>query len=309
MMNWLSSTLGLALREAWAIEQIFTVLGQIGKRGFAATLAIITELFSFLMTGTPITPYGDELDLTGYSIVFEDEFDGNEVDWNIWEARSVGQQKYFNASADQLSVKDGNLYLTAEYKDGEYGEGWYTGAMRLKERYTYGYYEVRAICNDDSAFNAAFWLQSEHSYDPEYSLGGPGGAEIDILENLNHQYGYSASKNTIHVAGIDGADDEGIDSYHMPSFYTQNDMYSEYNTYGVLWTEDEYIFYLNGVETVRTSFGNGVCEEPVEVILSHWGPGHDNSWQLNDYNSLDKNYKSVFTVDYVRIYQLTPTAE
>lgn len=306
MTNWLVNSLGLAMREAWAVEEIFKILGEVGKRGFIATMAIVMELFSFLMTGSPITPYGDELDLTGYSIVFEDEFDGDAVDWNAWKPCSTGARKYDNRSADQVSVKNGNLYITAEYRDGEYGEGWYTGDVVLKEQYTYGYYEVRAICNDDSAFNCAFWLQSDHCYDPEYSLGGPGGAEIDILENLNHSSGYSASKNTLHVAGIDGPDDEGIDSYHMPSFYTHNDMYSEYNTYGVLWTEDEYIFYINGVETMRTSFGNGVCEEPVDVILSHWGPGHDKSSQLNAYNKLDKNYKSVFTVDYVKIYQLTP---
>ncbi len=309
MINWIGELLNFAPRQIWALEQVFDSIAKIGSRGFMATVTIISQLLTFIVADTPITPYGDELDLTGYSIVFEDEFEGDDVDWNTWRPRSVGKRQYYNVSADQASVKDGNLYLTAEYRDGEYGEGWYTGDITLNKQYTYGYYEVRAICNPDGAFNSAFWLKSEHCYDPEYSLGGPGGAEIDILENLNYRFGYSASKNTIHVAGIDGPDDEGIDSYHMPSFYTQNDMYSEYNTYGLLWTEDEYIFYLNGVETVRTSFGNGVCTEPVNVILSFGGPGHSNSGQLPSFNNLDKNYKSIFTVDYVRIYQLTPTAE
>ncbi len=309
MITWIGELLNFAPRQIWAMEQIIESIGKIGSRGLIATLTIISQLFSFIVADTPITPYGDELDLTGYSIVFEDEFEGDSVNWDIWRGRGLGANTYYNTSIDQVSVKDGNLYLTAEYRDGEYGKGWYTGSIALNERYTYGYYEVRAICNPDGAFNSAFWLQTDHSYDPEYSLGGPGGAEIDILENLNYKFGYSASKNTIHVAGIDGPDDKGIDSYHMPSFYTQNDMYSEYNTYGLLWTEDEYIFYLNGVETVRTSFGNGVCEVPADVILSFGGPGHANSGQLPSYNKLDKNYKSIFTVDYVRIYQLTPTAE
>ena len=310
MINWLSETFGLALREAWAIEQIFTVLGEVGKRGLIATLSVISSLFSFLMTGEPLTPYGDELDLTGYSIVFEDEFDGDELNWNEWRPRGIGVQEYYFTTADQVSVNDGNLYITAEYKDGEYGAGWYTGSIALQERYTYGYYEVRAICNNDGAFNSAFWLQSDHSYDPEYSLGGPGGAEIDILENLGYREGFSASKNTIHCAGIDGPDDEGIDTFHMPFFYTDNNMFTEYNTYGMMWTEDEYIFYLNGVETVRTSFANGVCETPIDVILSLGGPGHAKSGQLPFFNKLEKDYKSIFTVDYVRIYQLDPaTAE
>ena len=305
-MDWLVKTFGYTLREAWCIEQIVHVLNDIGKRGLIATFTIIAQLCSFCTSGTPITPYGDELDLTGYSLVFEDEFEGDNIDWNIWRHRGVGKKAYYVATGDQTEVKDGNLYLTAEYRDGEHGNNWYAASIALKERYTYGYFEVRAICNADGAFNSAFWLRSDHCYDPEYSLGGPGGAEIDILENLNYVNGLSASKNTIHVAGIDGPNDKGTDSYHMPSFWTENDMFSEYNTYGMMWTEDEYIFYLNGVETVRTSYANGVCTEPMDVILSLGGPGHDKSWQLPAFKKLDKSYKSVFTIDYVRIYQLDP---
>lgn len=308
MMNWLVNSLGLALREAWAVEEIFNVLGEVGKRGFVATMAIIMELFSFLMSGSPITPYGDELDLTGYSIVYEDEFEGDEVDWNSWRPRGVGNRGYYSVTADQVYVKDGNLYLTAEYKDGEYGEGWYSSDITLQQEYVYGYYEVKAICNNDQGFNSAFWLRTDHCYDAEYSLGGPGGAEIDILENHSGN-GISACKNTIHVAGIDGPDDEGIDSYHMPPFKTENDMFTEFNTYGMLWTEDEYIFYVNGIETMRTSFGNGVCEVPADIVLSLGGPGHEKSMLYNGFMALDKEYKAEFIVDYVRIYQLDPVSE
>ena len=304
-MNFLTG-LGLAIREAWAVEQMFTVLGQIGKRGLAATLAIFTELFAFLTTGEPLTPYGDELDLTGYSIVFEDEFEGDEIDWSVWRSRSEGSRPIGFMSGDLMYVEDGNLHLTAQYVDGKYGEGWYSCAAVLREQYTYGYYEVRAICNDDSAFNAAFWLRSEHCYEPEYSLGGPGGAEIDILENLSHASGRSMSCNTIHVAGTDGPDDEGIDSYHIAAFETGNNMFREYNTYGMLWTEDEYIFYLNGVETVRTSFANGVCEVPMDVILSLGLPSSKEHFAYNAFTALDKDYMADFVIDYVRIYQLDP---
>ena len=306
-MDWLIKTFGYTMREAWCIEQMVHVLGQVGKRGLIATFTIIAQLCSFCTSGTPITPYGDELDLTGYSLVFEDEFDGDALNWDVWRTRGEGSKTYFKLSKDQVSVHDGNLYITAQYKDettGKYGAGWYSGDIKLRKQYTYGYFEVRAICNNDAAFNSAFWLQSDHCYDSKYSLGGPGGAEIDILENLMYYYGYSAAKNTIHVAGIDGPDDTGTDTYHMPPFYTENDMFTEYNTYGVMWTEDEYIFYHNGVETVRTSFGNGVCEVPCSVILSFAGPNTSKSWQVAGFKKLPKDRTPTFTIDYVRIYQL-----
>lgn len=43
-------------------------------------------------------------------------------------------------------------------------------------------------------------------------------------------------------------------------FFKGKNIYDEYNTYGVGWTEDEYIFYTNGVETARMSFSKGVCD-------------------------------------------------
>ena len=184
-MDWLIKTFGYTMREAWCIEQMVHVLGQVGKRGLIATFTIIAQLCSFCTSGTPITPYGDELDLTGYSLVFEDEFDGDALNWDVWRTRGEGSKTYFKLSKDQVSVHDGNLYITAQYKDettGKYGAGWYSGDIKLRKQYTYGYFEVRAICNNDAAFNSAFWLQSDHCYDSKYSLGGPGGAEIDILE-------------------------------------------------------------------------------------------------------------------------------
>lgn len=50
-------------------------------------------------------------------------------------------------------------------------------------------------------------------------------------------------------------------------FLIKNNPYEEFNTYGLEWNEDEYIFYINGVETFRTSFG-GVSQNPEYVILS-----------------------------------------
>ena len=68
------------------------------------------------------------------------------------------------------------------------------------------------------------------------------------------------------------------------------------------WTEDEYIFYINGVETARTSFGNGTSQVEEEVRVSLEVP------DAEFLEPLDKEtYHSEFVVDYVRIYQPTLT--
>ena len=84
----------------------------------------------------------------------------------------------------------------------------------------------------------------------------------------------------------------------LGAFYG-NDIYNEYNTYGVKWTEDEYIFYINGVETARTTFGNGTSQVEEEVRVSLEVP------DASALEPLDKEtYHSEFIIDYVKIYQI-----
>ena len=58
------------------------------------------------------------------------------------------------------------------------------------------------------------------------------------------------------------------------------------------WNENEYIFYVNGVESARTSFA-GVCREPLYLIFS-----------LGlDANAKPEQMPARFEIDYVRAYR------
>ena len=90
---------------------------------------------------------------------------------------------------------------------------------------------------------------------------------------------------------------EGFQSAMLGMFYGNN-VTEEYNTYGLEWTEDEYIFYINGVETCRSTFGNGVSQVEEDVIVSLEIPDLDKLAELDK-----ETYKTEFVVDYVKIYQ------
>lgn len=227
-----------------------------------------------------------------------DEFEGTELNTDIWNYRANGPRRNAYNAASQVTVKDGKMTITGEYlKDGEYGEGWYAGMVSLKEKYTRGYFEIRCICNKDTAFWSAFWLQADHPYEAEYSKGGIGGAEIDIFEAMSHDsLTPNAVTSAIHCAGVDGKQ-EGYQSANLGTFKANN-IYEQFNTYGLEWTEDEYSFYINGVESCRSSFGNGVSEVPEEVIVSLETPGED---KLEKFDK--ETYKTGYIVDYVKIYQ------
>ena len=133
------------------------------------------------------------------------------------------------------------------------------------------------------------------TYQPEISQGGVGGAEIDIFESAHYgePFGHCVF-SAIHCSGVDGKQ-EGIDSLIL-GFYRDGNV-AEYNTYGLEWTEDEYIFYINGVETCRSTFGNGVSQVEQDVIISLEIP-------VNDITALDRDtFETEYTVDYVKIYQ------
>lgn len=304
MLNtFLVEVLKLAPRQMWGVEQLGVHLGNIftsfSLKQILASMLAVLEMFGLIIFDTPTTPRGEALDLTGYSLVFEDEFEGTQLNTDLWEYRGSGPRRGgFNAPS-QVKVENGNMILTGEYlENGMYGEGWYTGMVKLKERYCKGYFEIRCIVNSDPGFWSAFWLQADHPYEAEYSQGGVGGCEIDIFESMSFDsaIGKNSVTQTVHCAGVDGVQ-EGFQSNNLGDFYGNN-IYSEYNTYGLEWTDDEYIFYINGVETRRTSFGNGVSEVLEDVIVSLEIPVGE------ELENLEKdNFKTEYIVDYVRIYQ------
>lgn len=265
--------------------------------GFVLCLSLMLHLTS-CANYSLLFSVEEDLDLEGYELVFCDEFEGDSLDYSQWEHRIEGGRE--NRSGflhrDQVSVKDGNLVIIGEYRTSEYGEGWHAAMIRLKERYTYGYFEIRCIPNSGEELWSAFWLNGDYSYDHELSQGGRYSAELDIFETYkNHTYktkDYISSH--IFFNGSD-YDSENIESISAAKVYVPN-LRSEYTTFGMLWTENEYVFYVNAIETGRAHFENGTCLNPEDVIVSLEIPSEINR---------DKTDTAAFIVDYVKIYQIT----
>ena len=269
----------------------------------AGILQKITAFFIGIVTffsnlfGLPLKPMGQKLDLNGYEMVFCDEFDGDALDTEAWFYRVQGLQRgNFNA-AGQVNVSNGVLTITAQYReDGEYGPGWYSAMLALNRRYCRGYFEIRCTCAPGGGFWSAFWLQGDGSYEHDISRGGVGAAEIDVMEAPLYTEKTDAKRNSVTSAiHCNGGDDdpERLDSKRLGKF-RGNDIYNTFNTYGLEWTENEYIFYINGVETTRSSFSKGVSTALEEVIVSLEIPetiGHDT------------DFTTSMQVDYVKIWQ------
>lgn len=283
---------------------------------FFVTIALAIASFFCNIFGLPTYPYGKNVDMSKFDLVWSDEFDGTSLDltkWGghyDWSADSTGtyirKGGYWNR--DMSSVKDGCLHIaTRHYPDGYKGNGkpgWYScglDTMNGKFEQTYGYFECRCILPKGVGLWSAFWLYTGEV--GNIGNGGIDGAEIDVFESA-----YYADKRSNTVSGAIHYD--GYGEHHKQksahwSRITGNNPYEEFNTYGVEWNEKEYIFYINGVKAGKSDFG-GACQVPENVILSVEVGGDDgvpsDSW-AGPSIATNTEAPTDFIVDYVRVYQ------
>ena len=276
------------------LTQLFATRQLRGLKILLASILTAAEMLGLVLFDTAVTPRGQKLDLDGYALVFEDNFDGDELDLSKWLHRYPGRVNAGYQSPEQVSVGGGLLRFKALYReDGPYGPGIYSGEIRTRREFVRGYFEVRCLCSEGGGLWSAFWMNSDGMASAELSDGGLGGAEIDIFEANNYNaniFNRNAVTHAVHVGGYG----EGLRSENEGSFKVPKP-YSQFNTYGMEWTENEYIFYINSVESLRTSFQKGVSRVPEYVILTLCLPV--------EFPEENAGVTTDFVVDYVKIYQ------
>ena len=274
---------------------------------FKALGAAILSLFMMLSCkGFPRVPHADDFEL-----VWSDEFDGEELDAAKWHGHYCGageatvrRGSYWHT--DMARVGDGFLRIATEYYpeglNGNGKPGWYTCGIDTSGLYEqkYGYFEVRCILPKGCGMWSAFWMLCGGMSNVDGT--GIDGAEIDIYEAP-----FYGGKNPRRVSSnihIDGYGADLKSENVCEAMILLNDPYEKFNTYGLEWNEDGYIFYINGIETGRSSFG-GASQTPEYMILSVEVGGADavpgDSWAGSALSQDDP--PTDFVIDYVRAYQ------
>ncbi len=315
------------------------------KKTVAALLCVIVAAV-LLCSCSQVIDLPDEKTLDkvlteeGYQIVFEDDFDGDSIDYTKWKTGYESPSRraaYYEDSEDTLFVSDGCLTIRTLYKDGQFGEGWYTSwvetatkedseAVVRSEDYSgfsskYGYFEVRCIAPPCTGIWSAFWLMPDEGTGmsaDDVAGTGADGVEIDVMESP-WMYSSLDKETNVHVVHGDGYADTKSEKSQM---YRVPDMYTSFHTYGVMWTPEEYVFYIDGAETWRTSHtvdGEtlGVSHVKQYMILSVEVAGYAEAdgtlvpgknedgtpYWCGDPSDNDKNRHYDFVIDYVRVYQ------
>lgn len=247
------------------------------------------------------------INLDDYELVYADEFDGAALDHAKWRRHNdEGVRRGGYWTEDMVSVRDGNLVITTKYReDGKFGPGWYTGAISTEGIFeqAFGYYECRCILPKGQGLWSAFWLMNP---DVGKVLGdATQGTEIDVFESPFYHLGKGFNNkvtSNLHYNGY------GLMTryWNIGVFNLDNNPYENYNTYGLLWTPDEYIIYING-NPVGSSHYGGVSKKPEYMILSCEVEGAEAQptygWSGNPEKNNKDTFSAEFLVDYVRAYK------
>lgn len=274
------------------------------------------SIFSFIMSlvislcialDIPCYPMGQKVDMDKFDLTFSDEFE-TELDRSVWS----GHYQYGNTTTSRrgsywnqyiAETKDGNLVIPITYLEegmGGEGAGWYTAGIDTDDdsengfSQKFGYFECRCILPEGADVWSAFWLMNSGVYNEDGD--GRDGTEIDIFES--NCYGDLFNKAITTNLHIDGYGD-AHQKHGARKFFIGNNPYEEFNTYGLEWNENEYIFYINGRETFRTDFG-GVSQNPEYLILSVEMQGEDGVPSERENAPAED---TEFIIDYVRVYQ------
>lgn len=268
----------------------------------------VSIILSFcFMLDIPCYPMGEKLDTDKFTLTFSDEFEG-ELDRDVWsghyqwgktsEARKGSFWNQYLAYTE-----DGNLIIPVKYLEegfGSKGAGWYTAGIDTdsdsKNGFSqkFGYFEVRCILPEGADVWSAFWLMNDGVYNEDGN--GKDGTEIDIFES--DCYGDRKPNSVTSNLHFDGYG-EAHQKMGARQFLLKNNPYEEFNTYGLEWNENEYIFYINGVETFRTDFG-GVSRNEEYLILSVEMRGENGIPSERENAPAEQ---TAFVVDYVKVYQ------
>lgn len=225
------------------------------------------------------------LDISKAELVFEDNFDGEMINTNVWNVHDNERRRGGLWVKETVQVKDGNLEMIFD-KD-ENGK-WIMGCIDTPKifNFTYGYVEARMKNPKEEGHWPGIWLMAQSVN--HVGNEGNDGTEVDIVEAPWRNK--DEVSHALHWDGY-GSDHQGAGSH--PAIPGINE---GFHTYAVDWSEDGYIFFIDGKETWRTDAG-GVCDVPLYLMISD----EEGGWSGNPAKA--KNLPDKTYVDYIRVWQ------
>lgn len=252
-----------------------------------------------------LTPPGDmgyktPLEREGWTLIWQDEFEGTELDTTKWNYEVNGdgggnnELQYYVRSKNNSYIRDGKFVIKAMRQD--YKGKPYTSARvntRYKAGWKYGRFDIRARTPIQQGVWPAIWMLPT-----DYVYGGwPQSGEIDIMETVGHKP--STLHGTLHY-GQPWPNNKNIGgTIELP----KGTFEEEYHVFSCEWEENVIRFYLDdSLYATRTPADLSPHPWPFDqtfhmllnlAIGGNW-PGPPDETTV---------FPKYMFVDYVRVYQ------
>ena len=226
---------------------------------------------------------------SNYKLVFEDNFDGDELNAETWEAESAPHGKG-NRTGQAVDVKDGVLKITTWTEK----TGALTAYIRMKRprffAFRQGKVEGRIRFNPMQGITSSFELGTDAA---ESST-----SQVDVTIFSVHGYEQGLIYNTTLAWKNPGAPREAISQANKVA------VAKFWHTYGVEWDDAGYRFTLDGKVrfTAKSSEGTG-RQRGIEL-----GCGLPSSAPKGGYGSKDRS-KATYEIDWVKAWERTSAAK
>jgi beta-glucanase (GH16 family) len=241
-----------------------------------------------------------------WQLVWEDEFDGDELDQSKWSYQfGTGEDEgldrwgnrelqYYTEREENISLEDGFLNITAHKEDFE--ESDYTSARIISKNkgdWRFGRIEVRAKLPQGQGIWPAIWML------PTEEIFGvwPQSGEIDIMELVGHEP--ETVHGTVHFGDPSPNNQFKGEPYSLESGIFADD----FHVFSIEWAENKIQWFVDGNLFFTVTEGtvsphiypfNSTFHMILNVAVGGIWPGNPDS---------STEFPQTMSVDYVRIYQ------
>ncbi|MBO4871389.1 MAG: family 16 glycosylhydrolase [Muribaculaceae bacterium] len=279
---------------------------------------ILLSLLTTLALGANAQWLNFDPSLSGYELVFSDEFDGNTLNNNVWNIEVNGNGGGNNElqfySANNVSVSNGALQITSR-RENYQGRSFTSGRINSMGKVAFKHGIVQASIKLPSTANGlwpAFWLMGN---DMSTGTSWPYCGEIDVLEAGGSPGIAAGTQDRFFISALHWGPynngDHPMYSRSNTSSYSLQD--GEYHLYTMVWDEQKISMYLDNQTTPyfemniedksqQNSAGNYFHKQFFLLFNVAIGGNIPGIFDASGITALNNGERSM-SVDYVRIYQ------
>ena len=246
----------------------------------------------------------------GYTKIFSDEFDGTELNTDMWRfdigtgSNGWGNNELEYYREENASVENGLLVIEAR-KENFGGRSYTSSRIKTEDNFsfTYGRVDVRAVVAEGKGLWSAAWMLGQNFADISWPYSG----EIDIVDTIG---GPGNEDTAVHNVYYNNG---GLDASYSPqSAGTEHKLSSgktysnSFHVFSIEWSADEIVWYVDDIRTHSVSIADGsdraeAFRNDFFLILNvavggNWPGAPTTATQ----------FPRGMLVDYVRVFQLTP---